>query len=101
MGIETVSADLARLLTEWIGDDPDLRAEALGAYREIRPLSDEESRTIEAFERSTALLGGGHWIPWLLIERRTFRDPSAAVSRMRRAVERLTTTRLPGIKILR
>ncbi len=80
MGLETVAADLARLLSEWFGPDHDLRRVALEAYAAVRDLDAVEMALIKPFEDSAALLGPGHWVRWHFVEGRTFDDP-AAVSR--------------------
>ena len=89
MAIETVAADLARLLGEWIGPDRLDRAEALAAYASIRPLDAVELALIDVFEDSAALLGAGHWIRWHFLEARTFDDPSAVALGIARGLERL------------
>lgn len=89
MGIDPVSADLARLLSEGIGEDPALRSHALSSYAAVRPLDPAEAAAIEAFERSAALLGGARWIRWHFVERRGFDDPSAAERGLLRGVEKL------------
>lgn len=89
MDFDPVSADLARLLGEWIGDRAELRSQALSAYDSVRPRSDAESALIDPFERSADLLIGSRWLRWGLIEGRTFDDPLAVVKGLRRGVGRL------------
>jgi homoserine kinase type II len=62
MGVESVAADLARLLGEWIGDERPLRGVALAAYESVRPLEARELALIDVFERSSGLLIGAHWL---------------------------------------
>ena len=50
MGFETVAADLARLLGEWLADYEPLRTEALAAYEQVRPLDPAEKALIAPFE---------------------------------------------------
>ncbi|MDR3632405.1 MAG: phosphotransferase [Isosphaeraceae bacterium] len=89
MGVECVSGDLARLLSEWLGTDRSLRAEGLAAYAAIRSLDETETVLIDAFERSAALLGAGRWASWHFLERRPFRDPDAVRLGLRKGVDRL------------
>lgn len=89
MGVDAVSADLARLLAEWIGSDLAARAEALAAYETVRPLDSDESALIAPFESSAALLGGGLWVRWHFLEGRRFADPEAVLLGLRRGLERL------------
>ena len=58
MGIDTVAADLARLCAEWIGENSDLREEAVSSYRQARPLTETEEALIAAFERSATFSPG-------------------------------------------
>jgi len=97
MGLETVAADLARLLAEWVGDDPARRASALAAYHAVRPLDPAETALIEVFERSGAVLGGGHWLRWRFLEGRAFDDPSAVPLGLDRALARLEGRVPPGV----
>src|SRR5512135_464064 len=64
MAVDSVAADLARLLAEWVGADRAARAEALSAYASVRPLDEVEMPLIDAFESSAALLGAAHWVCW-------------------------------------
>ena len=89
MGVDAVSADLARLLVEWVGPDRPARAAALAAYAAVRPLDADESALIDAFSRSTALLMGGHWARWHFLEGRRFDDPDAVLAGLRRGLDRL------------
>ncbi len=77
MGIETVAADLARLIGEWFADDPSMRAQALAAYSEMRPLDASEIVLIDAFESAADVLIAGHWLTWHHLEHRRFDDPEA------------------------
>ncbi len=89
MAIESVAADLARLLGDWVGPDTHARAEALDAYVSVRPLEVVEIALLEAFEDSSALLGAGHWVRWHFLEGRTFDDPSPVAGGIERGLQRL------------
>lgn len=91
MGIDSVAGDLARLLLEWLGQDAHLRSVAIDAYASVRPISAVETSLIEVFERSAAVLGGGHWVRWHFVEGRRFEDPQAVGRGLARALERLRT----------
>ena len=88
MAIESVAADLSRLLAEWVGVDRPARADALDAYSAVRPLDDAESDLLRVFEDSADLLGGGHWVRWQFVEGRVFSDPGAVVKGLERGVDR-------------
>ncbi len=89
MGIDTVAADLARLSSEWLAEDRALGAEALASYAAIRPLDSVETALIGAFERSAALLGGGHWVRWHFVDGRRFEDATAVARGLAHGLERL------------
>jgi homoserine kinase type II len=96
MGFDTVAADLARLLSEWIGADRLFRNEALTAYSAVQSLDERALRMIPAFERSAALLGGSHWIQWHYLDHRNFEDPHAVDRGLTRALERISLLTHPG-----
>jgi homoserine kinase type II len=77
MGVETVAADLARLIGEWLEGDSSARRDALAAYEAVSPLDPSESALIEVFEYSSALLIGERWARWHYRENRWFDDPRA------------------------
>ena len=77
MGVDTVAADLARLIGEWLDGDPAARREALASYEQVRPLDPAEARLIAVFETTTALLIGERWVRWHYVENRRFDDPKA------------------------
>lgn len=89
MAVESPAADLARLLSEWLGGDRAGRAAALDAYDRVRPLDPECSRLIGVFERSAALLLGGHWARWHFLEGRVFDDRDAVRLGLERGLARL------------
>jgi homoserine kinase type II len=89
MDLDTVACDLARLLTEWLGRDRELRAEALDAYGSVRVLDTTEIALIDAFETSSALLAAAHWVRWHFVEGRVFEDGEAVVRGLTRGLERL------------
>ncbi len=67
MGIDSIAADVARLLGEWLEPgDHERRALALDAYARVRRLELDELRLIEAFESANALLNGARWAGWLV-----------------------------------
>lgn len=89
MGMESVSGDLARLIVEWGGRHSGFRRAALDAYGAIRPLEAMEIKLIDVFERSTALLGAGHWLRWHFLEGREFEDAGAVLRRVEKGLESL------------
>ncbi len=89
MGIESVAADLARLIGEWFADDHSLRALALDAYQQVRPLDASETALIAALEAAGDVLIAGHWLSWHYLDQRRFDDPRAAERGVSRGLNRL------------
>jgi homoserine kinase type II len=89
MGMECVAGDLARLIGDWLGGDPDSRSQALTAYERIRPLAPGETSLIPVFESSADLLIGERWLHWHLLEGRRFEDPEAVSKGLARGLKRL------------
>jgi homoserine kinase type II len=89
MDVETVAADIARLLSEWLAHDDPIRDEAIRAYEEVRPLDPAELRLVMVFEMSADLLIGAHWARWHYLEGRRFDDPSAVVRGLEKGVARV------------
>ncbi len=88
MAIESVAADLSRLLADWVDGERPARADALDAYSAVRSLDDAESDLLRVFEDSADLLGGGHWVRWHFVEGRVFNDPEAVLKGLERGADR-------------
>ena len=89
MGVDCVSADLARLIGEWLDNDLAARTLAEDAYERIRPLAAAEASLISVFELSADLLIGERWLRWSYLERRNFEDPQAVSKGLARGLNRL------------
>jgi homoserine kinase type II len=87
MGIESVAADLGRLIGDWLGDDRESRQLALDSYDRVRPLATLESSLIPAFIAGTSFLIGERWIRWHFLEGRRFDDPSAVAGGIARSID--------------
>lgn len=87
--VDTPAADLARLLGSACGDEPKLRAEALGAYLERRRLSTDELSAIALLHDAGTVLSLANWVRWLCIEDRRFASGAAARQRLAHFAERL------------
>ena len=55
----------------------------------IRPLDPDETRLINVFETTTALLIGERWARWHYVENRKFDDPQAVLNGLERGLMRL------------
>jgi Ser/Thr protein kinase RdoA (MazF antagonist) len=89
MGVDSTASDLARLLSDWVGNDRLATAAALDTYTAIRPLAGPEIERIETFAESAAWLGPARWARWHFLEERRFNDPEAVRRGLERGLERL------------
>jgi len=89
MGIETVAADLARLIGEWLGGNASHRERAICAYESVRILNDTELALATALESAADLLIGAHWLRWQFLEHHRFEDPGAVMSGLGRGLVRI------------
>jgi Ser/Thr protein kinase RdoA (MazF antagonist) len=65
VGDDSVAADLARMLGSLVEDDQEQWADALTAYRAVRPLSQEEEQLARVLDRTGTVAGILHWLRWL------------------------------------
>ncbi|APW59787.1 phosphotransferase enzyme family protein [Paludisphaera borealis] len=91
MDVETVAADLARLLGEWLPlpAGRQLRAEGIKAYMEFKSLNPEHLLLAGAFEAAADVLIGERWIRWRFREHRRFDDQMAVADGLTRGLGRL------------
>jgi homoserine kinase type II len=89
MRVESVAADVARLLGSLAGDDRSLWQVALAAYCSIRPLSEDERTLVKVLDQSGVVLGVLNWLEWLYRQHREFRDPAAVARRFNDLLPRL------------
>jgi homoserine kinase type II len=87
---DSVAADVARLLDEFVGDEADRRRVALAAYERVRPLDAAEHRLVDVYDHSAALLGGMLWLDWIYLEGRSFESLADVAQKLGRFSERLT-----------
>ncbi len=86
---ESVAGDIARLLGSLVGDDKCGWSAGLAAYQRARQLSPAEQRLVGAFDASTVLLSGLHWVEWVFVEGRTFENRNAILTRVDALLARL------------
>jgi homoserine kinase type II len=87
--VDHVAVDLARLLGSLVGDDKDLWAAGLGAYRGVQPLSADEEKLVGVLDETGTLLGAANWLRWLYRDGRSFEDRTAIARRLTGLLERL------------
>jgi Ser/Thr protein kinase RdoA (MazF antagonist) len=86
---ENAAADVARLLGSLALDDREDWQLGISAYQSVRPLSDDEMSLVEAFDRSTVLMGGLQWLEWIYLEGRRFDNPPGVLVRVDEFLGRL------------
>lgn len=86
---ESVAADLSRLLGSLVGDAAGRWDDALSIYRQVRPLTLEESRLIQTLDRSSVLLSGLTWIERRRSGRLEDSDLTRVLPRLRTILARL------------
>lgn len=86
---DSVATDMARLVGSLIGGDERPWEIALQAYRTLRPFSDDDQRLAKVIDGSSQVIAGLNWIRWLLVEKRSFENPSLVRERINRIAQRL------------
>ncbi len=94
--VETVAADIARLLGSLIADDTDRWHRGLAAYQSVRPLSPNERSLVRIFDESTVLLSGMNWLEWLYVQHRHFDDRPRILARLDETLTRLANQQPPS-----
>jgi homoserine kinase type II len=84
---DAVATDLARLVGSLAGDDEEGWRVAIEAYREVRPLSDEEERLARALDRTGTIAALATWARWLA--EGVLEDEAAAERRLGELVRRV------------
>ncbi len=88
MKVDHVAVDLARLLGDLVGED-DVRFErGLAAYREAGGLLDVPDAFVRLLDRTGIVCGIIYWMLRFHVEKRTFSDPRAAISRLEQLLSR-------------
>lgn len=95
MGVDNIACDVARLLGSLARDSSDLWQAGIGAYTNVRELSQQELGLVRAFDLSGTLLGMFNWAAWVFLENRTFEEPQAVLQRMDALMQRLESDPLP------
>jgi len=86
LAVDTVGADLARLLGSLCKDDREAWQQALAAYEQTRPLSVAERELALVLDRAAVILSGLNWLRWLLLEERQFPDRHSQIAARMQAI---------------
>ncbi len=81
-GVDSVAADLARLLRGLAGSDGEQWRDCLAAYREVRPLLAVEADAVAAFDLGGMVAAGLNWLDWTSGDSDTGTSAEAAGARM-------------------
>lgn len=87
--VDSVAADLARLLGSLAGDRTSLRTAGLTAYSHVRLLSFAEEELIGVLDRTGTILGAANWLRWIYHECRNCDDRQGVARRLAALVERM------------
>lgn len=91
--VDSVSGDVARLVGSLVGDDRKEWSLAIGAYHACRPLSPDELRAIDHFDRGGTLAAAANWLRWLFVEERSFAHAEAVQAQLVQLCGRLRALR--------
>jgi homoserine kinase type II len=89
VGVDSVAADLARMVGSLIGDDDKGWGIALEAYRAERPLSENEEHLARILDRTGVIGGLVHWLRRLSNPGQSLPDVSLVARRMEDLVRRV------------
>lgn len=90
--VDTVAADLSRLLSSLFPSNSTQCESALSLYEKERPLADTERNLIPVLAESGTLLSGTHWLRARYVDQTDF-DISRVCERLETIVERLESGR--------
>jgi homoserine kinase type II len=82
MRIDSVAADIARLLGSVSNAGEEKWQAGLQAYQGVRRLDDEEQELAVALELANRTMSGMQWLNWILLEGRVFEDRQAVIRRL-------------------
>lgn len=89
MGIDSVTADIARLLGSLARDNTQDWQRGLDAYQRVRQLTRQELETVRVLDRANVLLSGWNWLSWMYLEQRHFDDMTRVHTRIAENLNRL------------
>ena len=80
--VDSVAGDVARLVGSLVGDAREDWPPALEAYHACRPLSPDERRAIDCFDRGGTLAAAANWLRWLFVEERSISQAEAVQAQL-------------------
>jgi homoserine kinase type II len=87
--IDTPLTDVARLMGSLVGSNYEQQQAALNHYAELRPLTEEDRRTIQLLDNAGVILSAANWLTWLYVERRDMGESQPIARRLDRLIQRL------------
>lgn len=88
MRVDSVTLDLARLLSSIDLGRDEVWHIGMTAYESIRPLSPDERAVLQMMPGCVPVLSGLQWVRWLAMERRTFDQLDRVIARLQEIVEK-------------
>jgi homoserine kinase type II len=89
MEMDTVAADVARLLGSMAIGEKSWWREGLEAYEAVRPLDGTERLLVEGFDLANVAMSGMNWLDWLFLQGRVFPDRETVIRRLDENLRRL------------
>ncbi len=89
MQIDSVCADLTRLLGTLIDSSASLWRAGLTTYGHLHPLSSHEQQLLVAYDISSTFLSSVQWLRWICDEEREFEDTALVSQRLHSLLNRL------------
>jgi len=80
--IDSVAADVARLLGSVTSVGDEQWTWGLEAYQAVRSLDQEEQELVVTLELANRIMSGMQWLRWILVEGRQFEDRQAVIRRL-------------------
>ncbi len=80
--VDSVAGDVARLVGSLVGDVREDWPPTLEAYDACRPLSPDERRAIDCFDRGGTLAAAANWMRWLFVEERSISHAEAVQAQL-------------------
>jgi Ser/Thr protein kinase RdoA (MazF antagonist) len=86
---DSCACDIARLIGSLAGDDEQLWAVGIDAFRQVFSLGDSDRHLTRVYDASGVLLSGMNWLEWVFVEGRQFADRAGVMSRFEEIADRL------------
>lgn len=87
--VDSVAGDVARLVGSLAGEGRQESATLIDAYHACRPLSTNERKAIDSFDRGGTLAAAANWLRWLFVEERSLAPPDTVQEKLTELLNRM------------